>query len=644
MKFTELDIEHFLAIKTAKLRLADRGLLLIQGVNDDDPSADSNGAGKSSVADALCWCIFGTTARGVSGDAVINREVGKGTVVRASIEDGADLYRVIRHRKHKEGKNALQLHKLADDGTVTDLTKGTDKLTQIEVERVVGCSYEVFKAAVYAGQEQMPDLPAMADKALKELVEEAAGITVLEAAYELARANGTSAKVELDRTVTEIDKITALSAEAVRRVGEVKEQRREFEERRATAVATMVDLAVTAQRKAVDLTRQVADTDKPGLEARYKVCSDRLAAVSGERIEERRLIDALGVADRTVARLAGEANALAAQAKRDKTAIDSITGRVGAPCGECGKAYEEGDIAEAKKRATAKLRATVAQHSAIRIEHGSAVDARNSLSSALDEHRASMSDVSSLSALSDEISDSLEAINELIRLRDSHDKEAANHRDRAEEKKAEPNPFDAAIMTAEARVVTLDGTLARLRASEGDQRGTLELAEAAVKVFGPAGVRAHILDTVTPFLNERTASYLGTLSDGHITASWSTLSRTAKGELREKFCIDVDHAKGGASFAALSGGEKRKVRVATALALQDLVASRAIKPIELFFGDEIDDALDFAGLERLMDVLQEKAKERGSVVVISHNALTDWIRTSITVRKCGGSSVLEDAA
>ncbi|TOJ96769.1 chromosome segregation protein SMC, partial [Vibrio parahaemolyticus] len=70
--------------------------------------------------------------------------------------------------------------------------------------------------------------------------------------------------------------------------------------------------------------------------------------------------------------------------------------------------------------------------------------------------------------------------------------------------------------------------------------------------------------------------------------------------------------------------EKRKVRLATALALQDLVSSRASKPIELWIGDEIDDAVDVSGLERLMTVLEEKAKEKGTVLIVSHNQLSDW--------------------
>ncbi|WP_210241344.1 hypothetical protein [Mesorhizobium sp. B1-1-1] len=95
----------------------------------------------------------------------------------------------------------------------------------------------------------------------------------------------------------------------------------------------------------------------------------------------------------------------------------------------------------------------------------------------------------------------------------------------------------------------------------------------------------------------------------------------------------VTNATGGKIFKGLSGGEKRKVRIATALALQDLVATRASKPIDLFIGDEIDDALDPAGLERLTMILEEKARERGSVFVISHNEMRDHVKQVMLIEK-----------
>jgi DNA repair exonuclease SbcCD ATPase subunit len=163
----------------------------------------------------------------------------------------------------------------------------------------------------------------------------------------------------------------------------------------------------------------------------------------------------------------------------------------------------------------------------------------------------------------------------------------------------------------------------------------IEILKNVVGVFGRKGVRAHVLETVTPYLNERTAYYLGTLSDGTIVANWSTLAIKSDGELAEKFNILVSKEDGAKEYFGLSGGERRKVRLATSMALQDLVASRASKPINLFIADEIDDALDVSGLERLMGILEEKGRERGTLVLISHNDIGDWVRNVSKVTKSG---------
>ncbi|HHZ6020281.1 TPA: hypothetical protein ACWKRF_005107, partial [Escherichia coli] len=74
------------------------------------------------------------------------------------------------------------------------------------------------------------------------------------------------------------------------------------------------------------------------------------------------------------------------------------------------------------------------------------------------------------------------------------------------------------------------------------------------------------------------------------------------------------------------------------LALQDLVSNRASKNIDLFIGDEIDDALDTAGLERLMGILESKARERGTVLIISHKEMKSWFRETITLEVKEGRS------
>ena len=207
----------------------------------------------------------------------------------------------------------------------------------------------------------------------------------------------------------------------------------------------------------------------------------------------------------------------------------------------------------------------------------------------------------------------------------------------------EDNPHVPHVKAAESRVLDTEAKLVTKQGEIDALAGEVQTLEDIVKVFSPAGVRAHILDSITPFLNDRTRDYLGALSDGNSHAVWSTLTKTAKGELKEKFNIEVTNDLGGDTFAALSGGEKRKVRLATAMALQEMVASRATKPINLFIADEIDHALDESGLERLMGILDKRAKAQGTVLVISHNALADWVPDVITVEKTGKVSTLSGA-
>ena len=164
MNFLQLNIENFLSIGKASIDLENKGLVLVQGQNEDDTSANSNGVGKSSIADALCWALFGETARGVSGDAVINDVAKKGTEVSVCVEDDEAQYVITRYRKHPKGKNSLTVVQEAEPGEEVDLTKGTDKETQLEVNRILGCSQDVFMTAIYAGQELMPDLPRLTDR------------------------------------------------------------------------------------------------------------------------------------------------------------------------------------------------------------------------------------------------------------------------------------------------------------------------------------------------------------------------------------------------------------------------------------------------------------------------------------------------
>lgn len=642
MKILELTINNFMAIGSVNaLPLDDRGLILIQGENKDDTSQDSNGAGKSSIAEALCWCLYGETARGETGDAVINDTAKKNTevVIKLLDETGA-IYRVSRYRKHKPYKNMVRVE-VQEGESWKDLTKGTDKLTQAMLDKIIGCTHEVFASAIYAGQEAMPDLPGMTDKQLKVLVEEAAGINELQEAFEIAKSKMAAVKIEVSDLSSQIGAVNMNVAHRRGVMADLINSDAEWHKQHKADIASLkaqIETAKTAYDPSLSERIEAKISEIDGETADIK---SAIAGTAAERSEEARLRAVMQKAVIEAGNAEHSFKMALAAAQQAKHALDHVDGRVGEACGSCGHILEAGDLADAKsaahKQATEKATAAKQAKSDLQI-------ARERAENASDAHTAFVSTMTDITSLTQRQS-VLEA--NRSRLMSAFDAEAGklNHLTGLEKalttcEGVTDSPYVSLVDKEKVGIEALTEQLTDLTEQRKQAEARLTLHEEAVRVFGPAGVRAHILDTVTPYLNVRTSHYLGALTDGNINAVWSTVSTTAKGELREKFCIDVESGTGAKTFKGLSGGEKRKVRLACAMALQDLVSSRASKPIKLFVADEIDHALDPAGLERLMTILEEKANDKGTVLVISHSDLTDWIKSSITVTKKGGQSTL----
>jgi DNA repair exonuclease SbcCD ATPase subunit len=633
MKFHQLSIENFLTIKSASLDLADRGLHLIQGVNDHDSSASSNGAGKSSVVDAICWCLFGVTAREAKGDDVVNRGTGKNCRVSIEISNGSSRYLVRRHRKHSGGKNSLVVAAMTDAPGFVDLSKGTDTETQKVLEKLLGCSYEVFIAAVYSGQEAMPDLPRMKDRELKTLIEEAAGLQRIERAYELARERMNTAKSALNGILERKSLHASAKAKAEMALETVATAHVDWETARGARVAVVKEELDVAK---ATLKRAIAQRD---IKTAQRDIATAWVADAEKKMASHRALESAAVAVEGLVRKAelaidtGALKRLAAAVTEHQNRYDNAAEEIKKPCRTCGTELSTMTV-EAFR-----------EHEAEHIER-----AKNQLETAKIAARSQMAKLLTLREQAEEARAAVPVITELVEDRARSQgfinewdtlREAAVLAARAyNETEAtlvlrteEPNPHESAFAVLRKQMADAIASLAAAEEKAAECQKALDVSAAVVKVFGPAGVRAQILDTVTPYLNAQTADYLSALSDGNITATWTTLTKSAGGDLKEKFTIDVEHSKGGDSFKLLSGGEKRKVRLSCALALQDLVASRATQPIDLWLGDEIDDAMDPAGLERLMTILERRARERGTVIVISHSDLKDWCDNVTTVRK-----------
>lgn len=635
MKFLTLEVENFMALANAKVELDQRGLVLIQGVNAGDSSAASNGAGKSTLMNSLMWCIYGETSHGVKGDDVLSTGHEKNCRVKVTIEDEGKRYAIIRHRKHKEFKNRLIVR--GEDG---DMTKGKDSLTQEFVERLIGASKEVFMASIYASQEAMPDLPGMSDKNLKTIVEEAAGVDRLTKAYAIARERANAAAARMETTKTKMDACLSLVESAQNELESAKTSSEAWErdrsERLDVARADLVGAEVTLTEVEMELRslpEQIRDTENAIGKEREKLASKE--EHDAKLVKVRGAITDIRASIRITENIQKEAMQ---RARALKVKAEEVNTKVGEPCPTCGKAYCLEDLSTVKESFVEQARSEISQAQA---SATSVAKYQEHLEKALKIESsliASTPDVSAIISRIEQLTKELGTLRHREKEVVAVEALVARARSEVDRITKEINPFLAVIKRHEESLAANKSNYGVLKTELKNIQEQALLLDKARQVYSPAGVRSHILTSVTPFLNAQTAEYLNTLSDGNIVAEWSTMESTKKGEWRDKFNISVRKIGASKTFQTLSGGEKRKVRIACSLALQDLVASRASKNIELFIGDEIDDALDTAGLERLMGILEAKARERGTVMIISHKEMKSWFRETITVEVKEGRS------
>lgn len=102
LEFDRLIIRNFKAIPKLVFDLKrGPGFYFLRGQNKDEPSLGSNGAGKSSIWDALTWCLFGRTVDGSRTPDLKPWSGGEGATIVIAIIRVDGIRRKIKRRNNK---------------------------------------------------------------------------------------------------------------------------------------------------------------------------------------------------------------------------------------------------------------------------------------------------------------------------------------------------------------------------------------------------------------------------------------------------------------------------------------------------------------------------------------------------------------
>lgn len=162
---------------TQVVKLDQPGLTLVLGNNLDLGGEGSrNGTGKTTIINALSFCLFGDAITNIKRDNLINKTNQKAMNVTCEFEVHGRSYKIDRGRK----PNYFRF--FVDDEVVnekdTDEAQGENRLTQDEINRVFGMSHALFKNIVALNTYNQPFL-AMKPTEQREIIEELLGITQL---------------------------------------------------------------------------------------------------------------------------------------------------------------------------------------------------------------------------------------------------------------------------------------------------------------------------------------------------------------------------------------------------------------------------------------------------------------------------------
>jgi len=138
--------------------------------------------------------------------------------------------------------------------------------------------------------------------------------------------------------------------------------------------------------------------------------------------------------------------------------------------------------------------------------------------------------------------------------------------------------------------------------------------------FSKQGVQSLLMDGVAAMFNQERGAIFPALTQGVYDVQFSTRSKTKAGEWRERTEFQVFEQGKPITYAALSGGQRRRIDVGVMLTLIKVVSKWLQVPgcLGVLVLDEVFGFLDASGAEGLSEVLREVQEQVPVVFVVSH--------------------------
>lgn len=675
MKLQDLELSNFMSWEKVKISLSDQGLVLVKGENKDSLTANSNGSGKSSLlSDSWLWVLYGRSSRGVSGSNVVRHDTTEGCFGVLTLTDSSeDAYRITRFQDHPERKNSLILEWKINPKNVTietgafeevefckwaDISKPDKRETQKAIEDLIGFPMQVALNAIVLGQSSIA-FASMTDSEKKITLEKILEFDKLTAASKKAREKVKELEIQLSGKEVliesynqQIESLRTKRVELVCKSSEWEEEQEVEKEKLKTRL-----MVVIRNLEQVENGRGIIQSDLDKLRESFKVAEEEYQVAYAEQLQADATLKAFTEAtpnnefvldselkqkEQEYEQCIQQTEMLIDAARKRKGEVEAE--EITTTCPTCKQSLPADAVAiveqkheDQLKQANEALIQNLSYSFAERSKAKREIEVAKQKCKEYEEGKEKFQeDYSKLETVSDFAKKKVIEVTvkrDDFRINITKEQEKLGHnRNLLSDYKQEEssikaslnaereNPYSAAIKQTTDTMEELEASSGLAHKEIGNIRNEFSLYDFWVRGFGKSGIQSYMLDSLIPQLNQNTAKYINVLFGGEVEVEFRTQRLLADGKtLKEDFHIAVENKYGSDVYSGNSAGEQERIDICVALGLQDLVASRRGGDFKFCILDEVAKHLDAEGVELYYELLQEVAKEKDSVFIITHS-------------------------
>ena len=569
VNFTKITIQNFLSVGEEPVIVNfKRGLHVITGRNIDKPDR-KNAVGKSTVADALYFAIFGETLREIKKELIINNITGGRTQVELEFNvdspRGNNKFHIIRTLSPTK----IQVYKDGVDKTRDSIANTTKYICD-----VLSASPAVFQNCVIMTVNNAVPFMAKNKTEKRRFIEDIFGMEVFSKMISILRAEYNDIKKEFDVQNTKLDEVTTSLAsynlQKERSLNKKQEKRTLYLERQLNNSQEIDDLVEKISKMSDSVEINKFKQQISNLDDKLSQCEDSLTLLIEESTTQK---------------------AILSHKKEHYTNIGTDESK----CPVCLRSIEEHD------KETIDLEKNILKNEIVQIASDvktlltkiqESKDYKEKIKSLIQHTTKSLNNANlqllSKKNLQDNIDKLVKWQSEL-----EIDIESLNN---------DVSEFDDLITSTENRFNELNSTVASI----SKQLSKLDIVKFIVS---EEGVKSYIVNRLLELLNNKLYFYLKKL-DSNSTCVFNEYFEEEIVNDKNKIC----------SYFNFSGAERKSIDLACLFAFSDIRRLQGGVSYNIAIYDELfDSSFDDKGIELITEILRERVESLDEcTIVISH--------------------------